>query len=135
MLPWLPRDVVGLIRDAVARTGDKETLFTARMVSKSWRLAVATHADPLATWCPRLRRGPVFEWSTTFAWPVMDVEGVFPFNPPPFVLEILLLNKNPAFRETLTWSELAELAVNGPSQRPAGVDQQESKRGSGCVLT
>jgi hypothetical protein len=101
MLPWLPRDVVGLIRDVVAQSDEKETLFTVRLVSKSWRAAVATHADPLV-WCPRLRRDPFFEWGTTFSWPVMDVKGVLPFDVPPFVLDILLLNKSVAFRETLT---------------------------------
>ncbi len=40
----------------------------------------------------------------------MDVKGVFPFDLPPFVLDILLLNKNANFRTLVTWIELAELA-------------------------
>ncbi len=124
MLPWLPRDVVGLIRDTVARFGGKDSLFTARLVSKSWRSAVATHADPL-TWCPRLRRDPWFSWSTAFVWPVMDVKGAFPFDLPTFVLDILLLNKNAAFRDLFTWIELAELARRMAKAKDSRVEQLE----------
>jgi hypothetical protein len=124
MLPWLPRDVVGLIRDAVARSDEKETLLTARLVSKSWRSAVATQADPLV-WCTRLRKDPFFEWTTTFAWPVTDVKGVFPFDLPPFVLDILVLNKNAAFRDLITWIELAELARRMAQTKDSSVEQLE----------
>jgi hypothetical protein len=124
MLPWLPRDVVGLVRDEVARSGDKERLFTARLVCRSWRSAVATHADPL-TWCPRLRKDPFFEWSTTFVWPLMDVKGLVPFDLPPFVTDILLFNTNATFHDVFTWIELAELARRMARNKDPRVEQLE----------
>jgi hypothetical protein len=56
----------------------------------------AGHADPL-TWCPRLKRD-FLEWRTTFAWPLMDVKGIFQLDQPPFGLDTFRI---PPFA---TWS-------------------------------
>jgi hypothetical protein len=68
------------------------------------------------------------------------VKGILPFDLPPFVLDILVLNKSFAFRETLTWIELAELARRMARTKDPRVEQLEREawlkvcaRGSGEV--
>jgi hypothetical protein len=55
----------------------------------------------------------------------MDVKGVLPFDLPVFVLDILLLNKTVAFREAVTWIELAELARRMARSKDSRVEQLE----------
>lgn len=123
MRPWLPRDVVRLIRDEVARSGDCETLLTARLVAKDWKQAVHVLANPVA-WCPPLT--PIVEWRrTVFSWPLALERGHYPFDLPPFVLEILLVNKNECFHRLLTWMEVVVLAQRMVRKKDPRVEELE----------
>ncbi len=124
-LPWLSRDVVRLIRDKVARLDDCATLLAARLVSKEWKdaRAVMVHANPV-TWCPHFNQD--LAWTTAFSWPVVLERGRYPFDLPPLLLELLLLNRNEHFRQQLTWAELVELAQRMVVQKKArSVEQLE----------
>jgi hypothetical protein len=119
MRPWLPRDVVRLIRDQVARSGDCETLLAARLVAKDWELAVTTLADPV-TWCHHLQHD--MQWRRTeFLWPVTLERGRRPFD----LLDVLVLNKNISFREHFTWMELIGLAQRMVRKKDSRVEELE----------
>jgi hypothetical protein len=121
--PWLPRDLVHLIRDQVARTGDCETLLAARLVAKDWKGAVTVLADPV-TWCHHLRHN--MEWRRTeFLWPFTLERGLYPFDLPPFVLDVLVLNKNGSFRKHFTWPELVGLAQRMVRKKDPRVEEIE----------
>jgi hypothetical protein len=121
--PWLPRDVVRLIRDRVARSDDGETLLAARLVAKDWNLAVTVLADPVK-WCHHLQHD--MSWrKTEFLWPVTLERGLYPFDLPPFVLEVLLLNQNGSFRDHFTWLELVGLAQRMVRKKDPRVEELE----------
>jgi hypothetical protein len=121
--PGLPRDLVRLIRDQVARSGDCETLLVARLVAKDWNVAVTVLADPV-TWCHHLRHD--MEWrQTEFLWPCTLERGRYPFDLPPFVLAVLVLNKNGSFREHFTWMELVGLAQRMVRKKDVVVEDAE----------
>jgi hypothetical protein len=55
----------------------------------------------------------------------MDVKSVFPLDLPPFVLDVLVFNKNASFRELVTWIDLAELARRMIQTKDHRIEQLE----------
>ncbi len=120
MRPWLPRDVVHLIRNEVARSSDRETLLAARLVSRDWKRAVTVLGDPVM-WCHHLKHDMVWR-RTEPGWPFTLEQ---PLDLPPLVLDILLLNEHDSFREQLNWMELVGLAQRMVRKKDPHVEELE----------
>ena len=121
----LPLEVEWMIRDFFVASRDTADVLVARLVSPDWRKAAVMKGNPLV-WCSRLVKVPVQRWRLvfTFEWPFVE-GGQFPFDLPPFVLEVLLENRCSEFRALLEWKELAELARRMLRSKDGEVEKKE----------
>ncbi len=124
----LPRDVVHVIRDMCARTTEKQVLMCMRLVSKDWKFAVSTFSDAFI-WCRRLTKTRLLGCTTcVIRWPRADAGSQHPFNLPPFLFEVLLVNTS-----ELLWlvagnsKELKELARRMLVRKNPALEEMERK--------